>query len=226
MTDRVLDATGRAPNSHRGEVAKLVNAVYIGVVERSRLNTRTATVELVPDQADYVLSTDLGLDGVVAIRSLTYTLNGDTGAVPLFPVTHDTIYGYRAAQSVSSGTASAYAFWGEDTLALWPTPTTIDTLTLTYDFRPDLMTLDDDEPDALPAEYHYVVEDGAISRSARYKPALAQLAAAAEARYQAGLADLVRYRNRRGGAMPVKVTVGRRRGQWRRGNDISYTGDA
>jgi hypothetical protein len=225
MQDRVLDATGRAPNSHRGEVARLLNDTYLTVVERSRLNTKSATITLTSGQSDYSVATDFAISDLVAPRSLTYTASGNVGAVSLFPVSLDTIFSYREAVAASSGTGQVYAFWGKDTIALWPTPSAADTLVITYDYRPDLMSLDDDEPDAVPVEYHYVIEDGAIARSARFRPGLKDLASEANARYQAGVGELLRHRNRRQGAMPRQVTVGRRRFPLRRGNDVYYSGD-
>lgn len=226
MRDRVLDATGRPPGAHAGEATRLVNDAYLFVVEKSRLNTKTVVLNLTLGQGDYSLADDFGLTDVVAPRTLAYTMQGDSSALLLQPVSFDTLANYRAAVQSVSGTGQAYAFWGIDNLSIWPSPDTADTLALTYDYRPDPLALDEDTPDAIPLEYHYVIEDCAIARSARYKPALKDLATEANARYQQGLMELLRHRNKRQGAMPRAAVIGQRRHILRRGNSVSYLGDA
>ena len=225
MADRVIDATGRAPNSHLGEAKKLVNEAYFAVCERSRLNTKTVTLNLTATVSDYTLSTDFGISDLVNVRSITYTLQDDVVATPLEPVTFDQIAAYRQGNQATNSLGLYYTVWGEGNLGLWPGPTTSDSIALTYDFRPAPLTLDSDEPDAIPVEFHYVIEDGAIARSARYKPALMQLATASNARYQQGLAELRRHVNKRYGAMPRQAVVGRKRHFVRRGNSIVFSGD-
>lgn len=211
------------------EAKDLVNNAYYEICSRAKLNQKSVTKTLTAGTADYGISTtsptspNLSINDLQAIRSLTYTLAGQTQAYAVEPTTVDEILRLRqAASSTSTGTLMKYALLGLDTLMLWGTPATADSLGIYYAFRPTAMSADSDTPTVLPAEFHDLIVVGALKAALRTSDLSA--AAAYHREFEAGLAELGSWLSGRLAGRPRRMTVGRRRPLVYGRNDIYISG--
>jgi hypothetical protein len=165
--------------------------------------------------ADYSLVA-LGIDDIQSLRSVAYTGTQAYGTVTLDAVGLEGMLGLRSVQGATPGYTRAFQLDG-DTLRLDPTPSSGETITLYATRRPDEMSADDDEPEAVPAEYHRVIVDGAIAQAARTPVVRSEYAS----RFEQGLAKLRWYASRLRGDELASARFGGRR---RVPHDPSYYG--
>lgn len=209
IRDQVLDITGASAPEEAGRVKRLVNETYFDVVQRLYTAVKsTAAVTLVNLQGDYQLSAaPFSLTDYVAIRSVIYNQSGTGVNNVLRQVTPAEIYDAR--NQTWSGFLWAFALEGFDKLMLLPSPSTGDTLTLAYEYRPAPMAADSDTPTFLLDEDVDTLVTGASFRVSRWsKP---EMSIALEADFKRRMDQAQARQSRQGGAAQKTLRTGMRR---------------
>lgn len=184
-----------------------LNEAYLHACLAAHTNRASATVTLpASTTGDYNLATDLGVTDLAALRYVTWFGSSSVASLPLSSMTPDGILNLRMAMP-SSAWVWTYAYDPPGTLMLYPTGGGGDQVTLYYYARPPLLDLDEDTPDALPAEYHRVIAHGAIAEAAIENPAVSQ---AYTARYEQGIRQLRAWASTSDSALPQTMTDARR----------------
>lgn len=220
LVDTVLDDARKHVDSDRDDAEKAVNDAYLRVCTLTRIAKTSAPLTLVAGQDDYDLVTDFGITNLVAAESLFYTgANAvNTPDVPI--VSERALRGLRGRFGAPFQPRQNAASITGTTLRFYPTVSAGDTAVLLYAYRPDPMTSDDDEPDALPAEYHPVIEDGALERLVRRK-AGPNAADAYYARFLRGVGEIREYLAAQQASTPGYIAVGYPgRASWPMRNDF------
>jgi hypothetical protein len=214
LTDTVLDDARRSVDADRDDAEKAVNWSYLRACTLSRIARTSTLLTLVDGQGDYSLTNDLGIPNLVAPLNLTYQAAGSPYSVDWPQVGERSVTDLRGRYLVDwpFGRPGAYSITG-DTLSLTPAAATGDVATLFYAYRPDEMTADDDEPDALPVEYHPVIEDGALERIIRRGRGIApqvalQMAQTYRDRFLAGVSEIKEFVSQQQSSTPGYMAVG------------------
>lgn len=210
IQDQVLDICGAGVNVERGRVKRVVNEVYYDVVQRITAAVKsTGAITLVNLQGDYQLSAaPFSLTDYVAVRSVIYNQSGTGVNNVLRQITPAEVYDAR--NQTWSGFLWAFALENPNKLMLLPSPSTGDTLTLSYQYRPAAMVTDSDTPTLLLDEDIDTIIVGAAFRISRWKKP--DLAAKLEDEWNRRLDYAqVRQSTQGGAAQKTLRTGGRRR---------------
>lgn len=168
LQDQTLDLAGLSPPEWRGSVKTWLNEEYINLVQKTGTPIKsTAAVALVNGQGDYDLTASpWSLTDFIRVQSLIYAWGGNAAnqTATLEETQPQEIYALR--QSTVTGLVRQYAINGLSTLMLYPSPTTGDLLTMSYEYRPALMATDSDTPILLRDEDHPAVLYAAAYRAA------------------------------------------------------------
>jgi hypothetical protein len=173
IQDEVLDILDASSIEERGRAKRRINDVYLQVVARTTQAIKsTGAVTLTNLVGDYVLTAaPFSLTDFISIQDVIYNQSGTGVNNELVRKTPHEIYAAR--NQLWSGYIWAYAIEGTNNLMLLPTPTTGDTLTIHYNYRPPLMATDSDTPSILNDEDVDTVIVGAAWRMSRIlKPAM------------------------------------------------------
>lgn len=203
IREQVLDITKSAVYTDAPRVTDIVNAVYIDAVNQLLTPIKsTSAVALTNAVADYTLSSaPFSLTDFVSMRDVIYNQSGTGPNNTLRQLPPHEIYKLR--NQSYTGILFAFAIEGVDKLMLSPSPTSGDTLTLVYNYRPAAMVADADTPTLLLEEDHDVLVAGAAWRVCRWKNP--QLGSELEVEYQALLGRAQARQNRKGGAGDMKM---------------------
>lgn len=209
MQDYVLDILNVSSPEERGRSKPALNYAYQNVVQRILTPVKSVgPITLTNLQGDYVLSAaPFSLTDFIEIRTVIYNQSGSGPNNTLQQITPQEVYGYR--NQTWSGFLYAYAIEGVDKLMLVPSPSTSDTLTLVYNYRPALMATDSDTPSLLPDEDADAIVVGAAWRMSRF--AQPERAATLEAEFQRLVGQAQARQNRKGGAAGSQMRRGGRR---------------
>jgi hypothetical protein len=231
MSDTVLTASGLGQIAYRDEVRRIVSDVYQELALSLRLNLTGTTVTLT-DAVDYSISgtdatTGFGIDDMLSLRSIVYAGVGQNSTRTLGRVTPDEVLARRATIATATGGGLFFAHPSPDVVMFYPNPTPGDQATIYYSARPEALSGDDDEPTLVPAEFHYVIEDGALERALRYKkkPNGPGEADRYRSRYRDGVNQIKRWRNHSLGAYQSRTVVGRRYAGRRLRRDQDWGGE-
>jgi hypothetical protein len=209
IQDQVLDITGASSPEERGRVKKIINEVYFDVVARLTLSVKSSgSITLVNLQGDYVLTAaPFSIVDFIAMRSVIYNQSGTGVNNVLRQVTPAEIYDAR--NQTWSGFLWAFAIEGANKLMLLPSPSTGDTMTLVYEYRPAAMATDSDTPADLLDEDVDTIITGAAFRVSRWKKP--QLSIALEADFKRRLDQAQARQSRQGGSAQKTLRTGMRR---------------
>lgn len=150
--------TQASPGPERALTLRWLNEGYEDFVRRTHCKVTWDDVPLTVGESRY----DLPSQTVAVLQMANSAGRG------LERVTLQEIDDLHRADSTASTTITRYATAGHTYFRIWPTPTTADTLTMTYVPRPTPMSDDVHSPTDVPAEFHQAVEFYAEARAARY----------------------------------------------------------
>jgi hypothetical protein len=207
--DQVLDIVGASSPEERGRAKRVINDVYLQIVARTTQAVKsTGAVTLVNLQGDYVLTAaPFSLTDFISVQDVVYNQSGTGVNNTLQRKTPHEIY--QARNQLWSGYLWAFAIEGTNNLMLLPSPTTGDTLTMHYNYRPPLMATDSDTPSILNDEDVDTVIVGAAWRMSRFsKPTMS---AALEADFKRRLDETQASQNRVSGGNQMLRRGNRRR---------------
>lgn len=216
MRDTVITmAERRNELGERVLITQTLNDTYREVCQRARLlhDSRTITLADSPD----VNLTAQGITDMQQLRRVAYTGAQAYGTIDLEPCDLETLLNLRSVQGATPGWTRVYNLDG-DTLRLFPSGSSGETLTLYIVAQPDEMNADDDEPTSVPSEFHKVIVDGAIAACAKHGAVRSEY----RSYFEDGVTKLRVYANTRTGEDPAPARFGR----WRRPvpHDRSYYG--
>jgi len=209
---------------HQADCEAFVNEAYRDVAHDLRLDYLRADITLTAGQSDYSIRTPTSAGGLGIPNFLrfdqqpTYTLLGSGQAVNPMPQITPTaiIESRRTPASITSWSIAAYALFGPDIMAIYPTPQSADTLGVSALLEVPEMTSDDDTPDMLPANFHELIFFRAVSRACAEAPQLAVPARLTAVTGYDGLYDKLMlkayaWRRRLGGDSGPEMTTQQRR---------------
>lgn len=169
-----------------------INQAYQEVLQQTGALETTGTTSLTSGTSSYALPT-----GLVKIRQVVFLYSDGTQSLPLQRVRFEKILTYRYS-TLAQGervTVPLYALVGQDTIEIWPTPGTNQTLKYWYSYLDDALSGDSDTCDIEEPYGSKLLEYGALVEGARYKkdPNLPDY----EQQYQVWLRKYQQWSNRR-----------------------------
>lgn len=207
LQNRVLDATLRGGTGNRDQVKEDINEAIKMVDAICRPRLSSAVVVVNPNQQDYSILTDFGINGLVNIREVIYT--SISGSQP-WALEETTAWNIRQLRQnfVNSTYINLYALEGIDTFLVYPVTQNVgDTITLYYNPRPADLVLDADVPVGIPPEWHELYEIAAIQRSMRQSSP--EYASLYTQMFDKKLGDYRKWRNKRGASISRRAVLGR-----------------
>lgn len=173
-----------------------LNNVYQEVASETRCLRSSGTATLTSGVNEYLLDPK-----ILHIELITVTPVGGTQGFPLKEAQLDEILNYRATGSGAASPSMRYCLEPMNTLELWPTPSTGDTITFFYSYLPNVLTADGDT--TLLPEPHAanLLEYGSLVLAAEFKRDILMLGDF-QSQYSQALQDFQKYLNRKAGAYP------------------------
>jgi hypothetical protein len=191
MTNAVLTACKLRPDTDQASVRRVINDAYLAVARTLDLLQTSKVVTFTAGQQDYSITNDLGIDDLLSLETIIGPSSGNLANVTM----------------VSSDAPWMFALYGIDTLMLYPGPISNAAATLYYTKQPVALYDDSDEPELLPRDLHWVVEERAVELAASRWARNSQLAADAHARYQLGLGEARSWLSERDGVWPKEIAT-------------------
>ena len=161
-----LDETEGQPDLNL--VDSWASAAVLDILMETRCFVQPATMETTANQADYDLST-----GILHVLDLYVTDSGT--AYRLKQVSPQQLIDMRVGSNVQAESpATHFSVAGSNLLMLYPTPTSVTTLTLYYVPRPAPMSFDSHNPSTaayggVPDEFHRAIVKFALAEAADYR---------------------------------------------------------
>jgi hypothetical protein len=203
-----LDST--ASSTEETMATRWINDGVIDLLVRARVNISESTMTTTANTADYTLD-----DEILVLNDMTYS--NSSGTSQLIRTTPADILMMRTATPAVSGYVRYYALNGNDLLMLYPTPTSVDTITVWYVQRPTPLDTGSNDPSdeaygGIPTEYHKAIELYALAEGAEFtdhQPS--QFGALFRQQYEAKLVEIKRSMRHKGGRSLGNATLGRRK---------------
>ena len=190
ITKARLDATA--------DVAKAkawVNKAYMQLAVETRYFQTSGAATLTAGTSIYTLDPNL-----LTIMLITVTQAGGNAWFPLKEAQLDEILNFQAVSPGGTGPARRYCVLEKNTLMIWPTPASADTITFYYSYLPTPLSADSDVPE-IPMPYTPALEFGALVHAAEFKRDLMMLGDF-QSQYASWLQAFQRFANRKQGAYP------------------------
>lgn len=185
--DAVLDLT---------RVKGWINTIYQDVANETRCLRASGTATLTSNVSEYLLDPK-----ILHIELITVTPVGGTQGFPLKEAQLIEIQNCRATGSGAASPSRKYCLEPMNTLELWPTPSTGDTITFWYSYLPSALSADGDT--TLLPEPHAanLLQYGALVQAAEFKRDIMMLGDY-QSQYATAMQDFQKYLNRKAGAYP------------------------
>lgn len=173
-----------------------INNVYQEVASETRCLRSSGTATLTSGVNEYLLDPK-----ILHIELITVTPVGGQQGFPLKEAQLIEIQNYRSLGSGAASPSMRYCLEPMNTLELWPTPSTGDTITFWYSYLPSALSADGDT--TLLPEPHAanLLEYGSLVLAAEFKRDIMMLGDY-QGQYAQALQDFQKYLNRKGGAYP------------------------
>lgn len=189
-----------------------VNQGVVDVLLRTKCNVNPATMTTTSDEGDYTLT-----QAALAIEDLTYTDASGAQTRNLTRVTPADILRFRTSNPAAGTNTRYYAFTGNDLFMFYPTPESVDTITVYYVPRPAALSSGSHDPSAetygnIPPEYHKAIELYALAEAAEFtdhQPS--QFGLRYKQEYEQKLVEIKRAQRHKGGRSLGAAIVGKRR---------------
>jgi len=198
----IIGLTGTAAGDEQTLIDGWVNEAQEQVLLKTHCKVGTATMALTSGTDDYTLDS-----AILSILDLYNTVS--TTDYPLIRLTTQDLLTYRMNQPSSPTTAQWYCQQA-NTLMLYPTPGSGETLTIFYVPRPTAMTTGANTPDSVPAEWHVALEYYAFARAAEYnEQGPSQFGSYWRALFERTCQEMKTAERRLGGTRPAAMKLGR-----------------
>jgi hypothetical protein len=207
MTNAVLTACKLRPDTDQASVRRVINDAYLAVARTLDLLQTSKVVTFTAGQQDYSITNDLGIDDLLSLETIIGPSSGNLANVTMEATYPSRLLALRSTTTVSSDAPWMFALYGIDTLMLYPGPISNAAATLYYTKQPVALYDDSDEPELLPRDLHWVVEERAVELAASRWARNSQLAADAHARYQLGLGEARSWLSERDGVWPKEIAT-------------------
>ncbi len=203
-----LDAT--ASSTEETLLDEWLNSGVVDVLLQTRCNVNCSDLTTTADEWKYTTPTS-----ILSVLDVTYQSASASTTTALERTTPAEILRMRQ-QGATGSPPRYYALAGNDLLMLFPTPSSVDTITLLYVPRPTAMSATGNDPSAetyggIPSEYHKAIEYYALWQAAEYtdhQPS--QFGRAFHADYLGLLRQFKVARWKKGGRSLGRARVGRR----------------
>lgn len=144
-----------------------LNEGIVDVLLQTRCNVNSLDMETTADEWRYTTPTT-----ILSLLDITYQSTSSSATSSIERVTPAEILRLRE-QGDGGGTPRYYALAGNDLLMLYPTPATVDTISILYVPRPTALSATGNDPSddtygGIPAEYHKAVEYYALWQAGDY----------------------------------------------------------
>lgn len=190
------------------QAATAINAAYVEVVGRLRLLQKITTLTATTSQPSYTWA-ELGAPDLSAVISLDRTILGlSDAASPARQVDQQELTLSSASSPLSWPRETLYVLLGSGGVAFYPQLAVGETITIHHAYRPTELASEEDTPDAIPAEHHDLLVDGALARLWRMVRGGQKDAAACRQLFEQGLRRLQADIATIGGETPTRVRVG------------------
>ena len=210
---QTLNLATSSAHNERDLVDSWVNEGIVKVLTATKVNKKTAQVQLTADKGDYTLDPVM-----LSFDDIWIEPTPNSGYQPMleFIDSYD-IRAMRNASSPAVASPPSYISFEGNTIFLYPNPSSGDVMHIVYVPRPTPLTDEDHDPSIapfgeIPAEWHDVIEAYAKWKAADYADdASSQVGQAYKAEYESGVIGMKVNLTKKAGVRIGHARVGRRR---------------
>lgn len=195
-----LDATADATL-----MTNWVNEGYVNVVKRTHCNVLCADMDLTSGTWKYTWAGTIlaVVDAWLDSGDLNYRMQRKS--VP-------ELVDFQVGSGSAAAPSRYYATAGSNLIMFYPTPSTGETFHILYVPRPTALSAAGDAPDDVPAEFHWVIEQYALSRAADFDDdSSSGMGSFYLQKYEQGIAQMKQANAVMGGSRLAPYIPGRRR---------------
>lgn len=187
-----------------------INQGIVDILLKTRCYVDSADMATQVGVGDYDLDTD-----ILTILEMFLVSGGSTYS--LERVTPNELIDMKRRTAAASGPSLYYAVMGSNMLSIYPTPSSVDTITVYYVPRPSALSAGGDDPSTaakggIPLEYHSGIEYYALWQAGDYADdGSSENGLTYQMQYEKVLQDIRKNQARKGGSRLAPARVGMRR---------------